>query len=229
MNYLQLCQQLVEDAGIAGSFTTTAGTTGEFSRVTNWIKRAVTEIEGLWFDWDFLYVDGPTNPVSMVIGQNDYPPGSLVNMWDKDAFIRTAQNSVLEYWLWERVKNQPELVTNGDPYAFTILPNKSIRIYGTPTAVESIQMPYWLKPTVLTDDVDVPLIPEQFHDIVVYKALEYYANYESAEEVKLQAVEGYRARLRQLESFACPARQEHGNRNTGIDIQILAEGSNYGY
>lgn len=229
MNYLELCQQLVEDAGIAGQILATDNQTGEFARVVNWVKRAVTEIEGLWFDWDFLYLDGPSNPVSTVIGQSDYPPTALVNMWDKDAFVWTTENVTLEYWLWERVKGQPELITDGEPYAFSILPNKSIRIYGVPTAVESIQMPYWMKPTILADDVDTPLIPEQFHDIIVYKALQYYGNYESADEVKQQALEGYQARLRQLESFACPARQEHGSRNTGIDIQVVAESSHYGY
>lgn len=227
MNYLELCKQVVEDAGISGNFESTVDQTGEFQRVVNWVRRAVQAVEGKWFDWDFLYVDGVSNTTALVVDQQDYPAPSLLNIWDQNAFIREIDDSQLEYWMWTRVKNQTYWNEPGDPFAFTILPSKAIRFYGIPMQVENIQMPYWLKPTVLVNDNSRPLVPEQFHDVIVYKALQYYANYESAEEVKMQANEGYSEWMEQLESHSRPATQGSGNISTGQEIQVIAEGSGF--
>lgn len=229
MNYLELCQQVVEDAGISGNFETVVNQTGEFARVANWVNRASQAIESKWFDWDFLAITGAENVVPTVIGVQDYPAPTLLNKWDEDAFIRVDGNQQLVYYPWVRVKNQRELNEPGDPYGFTILPNKTIRLFGIPQTVENLEFPYWLKPRVLAADLDNPQVPEQFRMVIVYKALQYYANYESAEEVKLQAEEGLAEWMRKLESHSAPGRQGGGNVNTGIDIQVQAESSNYEY
>ena len=89
---------------------------------------------------------------------------------------------------------------------------------------------YWRKPTVLVANADEPAIPEQFRDIIVYKALQAYANYESADESKLAGTELYLPRLRQLESSELPGYQASGSINTGTDIQVISpvsEGYDY--
>ena len=43
--YLQLCQQLMLDAGISGTMSTVVSQSGELGRVTNWINTATKEVE----------------------------------------------------------------------------------------------------------------------------------------------------------------------------------------
>ena len=75
--YLELCQQLIEDAGISGTMSTVVNQTGEFKRVTNWIKRATTEIEQKFFNWNFLhrFYSFPT-----VASQQDYPAPTFLQL-----------------------------------------------------------------------------------------------------------------------------------------------------
>lgn len=215
--FLDLCQQLVEDAGITGNFTSVVSQTGEFKRVVNWVARSVTEIEGLWFNWDFLNV---FHSFDTVVGVRDYPAPANYNLWDYATARLPDREQRLDFIQWTRQKLDPTKPFNGDPYRYTILPDKAIRLYDTPVSILTVEIEYWRKPTVLTANLDEPSIPEQFRDIVVYKALWYYANYESADEAKIQATENYGARLRQLESYALPANQASGSINTGTDIVV---------
>lgn len=220
--FLELCQQLVEDAGISGSIVSTEGQSGEFKRVVGWIARATTEIEGLWSNWNFLH---RFHTVPMIAGVRDYPPPPLLGMWDRSTFVNVAQESPIEYMDWNRKKLDPTAPVAGDPFMVTVLPAQTLRFYDTPTIVEDISAQYWEKPAILIASSDEPKIPEHFRDIIVYKALQYYANYESADEAKIAGVEQYAPRLRQLESSELPGHQNSGSINTGTDVQVVAPSS----
>ena len=116
--YLDLCQQLVEDAGISGTFTSVAGQSGEFKRVVDWIARATTEVEGLWFNWDFLHV---FHSFSTVIGVRDYPAPADHNFWDNETFQIPANQQSLQFIQWTHKKRDVTQPVAGDPYSFTIL------------------------------------------------------------------------------------------------------------
>jgi hypothetical protein len=224
--FLDLGQKLVRDAGISGSLTSMVAQTGEFERVVNWIKDAVKEIEGLRFDWDFLHTFYSFNTT---IGVRDYTPPSDHNLWDVNTAKIEAEAKDLPYILWTRKKRDVTEAINGDPYMFTVLPNKSIRLYDTPTSIVQIDIEYWKRYTTLTANTDEPAIPEQFRDIIVYKALQYYANYESADEVKVQALENYQALLAQLQAHSLPANQAKEALSTGMNIQVTVPYDDYGY
>ena len=227
--HLDLCKQLVEDAGISGTFTSVVNQTGEFKRVVNWIIRATTEVEGIWFDWDFLH---NFHTFATTIGVSDYPAPANHNLWDVATGKIPADEMNLDYWMWTRKKYDSTALAAGDPYAFTVLPDKSLRLYDTPTSIKTLSFEYWNIPTVLAANADEPAIPVQFRDIIVSKALQFYANYESADEVKSQALEQFTVRLRQLESHSAPSRQARDSINTGADIVVSADdeyGDGYGY
>ena len=220
--FLEIGQQLVEDAGISGTLTSMVGQSGEFLRVVNWVTRATTEIEGLWFDWDFLHVFHSFNTV---VGVRDYPAPSDFNFWDNRTAKIIARNQPIPFIQWTRKKLDVTEEIDGDPYIFTILPDKSIPLYDTPDSVLQIDIEYWMRPTSLVNNSDTPAIPEQFRDIIVAKALQYYANYESADEAKVQAIENYQARLAQLQSYASPSSQAKDSTITGTNIQIQVPGA----
>ena len=155
--HLDLCKQLVEDAGISGNFTTVSGQVGEFRRVVNWIIRATTEIEGLWFDWDFLHSFHSFNTVADV---SDYPAPANHNLWDNKTAKIAAEEYPLEYTMWTRRKLDPTLPYSGDPFEFTVLPDKSIRLYATPVSIKGISIEYWRRPTELVANTDKIFISE---------------------------------------------------------------------
>ena len=223
--FLEICNQLAEDAGISGALTSVTAQSGEHLRVVNWVKRATTELEGAWFNWDFLHTFYSFNTI---VGVADYPPPADMNLWDTTTFKVTADGSNLDYTMWTRMKTDASLPVDGDVYRFTVLPRKTLRLYSTPSTTQALSMEYWKQPTVLVANTDEPLIPVQFRDVIVAKALQYYANYESAEEVKMQAQETLMARMRQLESHSLPAHQASGSVNNGVDIQVSA-GGEFGY
>ena len=220
--YLNLCQRLVEEAGISGTISSVQNQTGEFKRVVKWIERATTEIEGKWFDWNFLHVFATVN---IIVGVRDYPAPADQNSWDTATAVIPADVMKLDFVPWVRQKMDPTQAVDGDPYKFTVLPDQSLRFYDTPTTAETVSIEYWKKPTILVENTDQPAIPIQFRDIIVWKALQYYANYESADEAKVQAVENYDARLDQLESRELPGYQQSATKYTGTQIDVVAVGS----
>ena len=227
--YLELCQQLLLDAGISGTMTTVASQTGEFNRVTKWINRACQEIEGMWFNWNFLHNFGTFNTVA---SQQDYTlanvSASTLNLWDTTTVRRTADETHLEYIDWNIKKRDATAAVDGDPWQFTILPNKSIRLYDTPETVEAIDFEWWQRSTDLAADDDEPAVPSQFRYIIVARALIYYGNYESAEDARMMGYEQYTPLLRQLESSELPGHQSSGSINTGADIVVSVPGRNSG-
>lgn len=217
--YLDLCQRLIEEAGISGTITSVSSQTGEFKRVTEWVKRATTEIEGMWFDWDFLHVFATIN---LIVGVSDYPAPAGHNVWDNQTAKIPSDAMALAYIQWVRKKRDPTEQVDGDPYLFTILPNQTLRFFDTPIRTADVSIEYWTIPTILEENADESAIPVQFRDIIVWKALQYYANYESADEVKAQALENYAARKDQLESRELPGYQGSATKYTGTQIDVVA-------
>lgn len=223
--FFDLCEQLVEDAGISGNFTSVTGQTGEFQRVVNWVIRATTSVEGKWFDWDFLHTFYTFNTV---VGISDYPAPADHNLWDNaDTAKIPAEEMSLEFIMWTRKKKDPVALVAGTPWEYTVLPDKALRLYDTPTEIIQIGIEYWKRPTILVDSLDEPRIPVQFRDIIVAQALIYYANYESADEVKVQATESYADRMTQLESHSAPSMQAKDSLHTGTEIQVVADPGYY--
>lgn len=224
--YLNLCQRLIEEAGISGQIASVVNQTGEFKRVTEWIKRATTEIEGKWFDWNFLHTFATVN---IIVGVSDYPAPSGHNVWDTQTAVIPAESMPLDYIQWVRKKKDPTQPVSGDPFLFTVLPNQTLRFYDTPTKAAVISIEYWTVPTILAANTDEAAIPEQFRDIIVWKALQYYSNFESADEAKVQAIENYDARLDQLESRELPGYQGAATKYTGTQIDVVAGSTSGSY
>ncbi len=220
--FLEMCQQLMRDAGISGTITNTEGNAGERQRVVDWVARATTEIEGMWFNWNFLH---SFYSLATIEGVSDYPPPPDLNMWDRETFSIVEREQQLGFIDWNEKRTDATDPVEGDPYMVTILPTQALRFYDTPTSILTIATQYYKTATVLIENADEPLIPLQFRDIVVYKALQYYANYESADESKLAGIEQIEPRLRQLQSRELPANQNSGSINTGTMIQVVAPGA----
>lgn len=222
--YLELCQQLIRDAGISGTMTTVVSHTGEFKRVTEWIARAVREIEQKFFNWDFLWTAYSFNTVAT---QQDYTKPADHNFWDESTFSIAADEQKLDFQPYSEIKKDPSMLpansVAGAPYKFTVLPSKSIRLYDIPNAVVGISCNYYKVAKTLALDADTPNIPAQFRDIIVAKAMMYYAKYESADEILQEAIDTWNELWAQLCASELPDFQASSALNTGVKIDVVAE------
>lgn len=217
MNFLQLTQRLRQECGVAGTGpVTTAGQIGQAKKLVDWINTAWLEIQGLHNTWNWM-----RKPFSWVTvaGTGDYLPSALTNTltgqpmtdlryWYKDTFRAQRQSIGVqdEQWLveWEynvfRNTYRFNVQVNGRPVVFAENPQgKAILLGQKPDDVYIITGEYQKRAYSLALDADVPDIPEEYHMMLVYKAMQYYGLFEAASEVLQRGQLQYQALLTQLE------------------------------
>lgn len=217
MNYLQLAQRLSSEVGASGvGPTSVLNQTGMNLRLVNWINTAWLELQGLHNTWNWMRQKFQWETVA---GTGDYLPTTLTNQltgdlltdlryWYKDTFRcqKKSLGIVDEQWLveWEyyvfRNTYRFNLQVNGRPVVFGENPQgKAIMLGQIPDDVYLITGEYQQKAWSLAANDDVPDIPEEYHLILVYKAMQYYGLYEAAGEVLQRGQLQYQALLTQLE------------------------------
>lgn len=217
MNYLQLAQRLRQEAGASGNGpSTVADQNGEARRLLDWINTAWLEIQGLHDVWGFLRkpfqfevpaLTGQTTPAQAGLTDWRYWHRETLRCW------RTALGISDEQWLveWDyhvfrdtyRFNQNRDLV--GRPLVFAVEPNSKALMYGPlMDTAYTVVGEYQAVPSEFVAATDTPNIPTHLHMIIVYKALEYYALYESAPEVLTRAQKQYAALLSQLEREQLP-------------------------
>ena len=217
MNYLQLVQQLRSEVGGSGTGpSTVTNQVGMAQRLASWTATAWLEIQGLHNTWNWM-----RQPFSWetIASTGDYLPSSITNTitgnvmtdmryWYKDTF-RCQKKSIGvqdEQWLveWEylvfRNTYRFNVQVDGRPVVFAENPQgKAIMLVQKPNDVYIISGEYQTKAWPLVDDTDEPDMPENYHMLIVYKAMQYYGFYEAAPEVIQRGEKQYQALLTQLE------------------------------
>lgn len=217
MNYLQLSQRLRSEVGASGNGPSSVlGQTGASQRLVDWINSAWLEIQGVHNTWNWMRKRFAWETVA---GVGDYLPTALTNTltaspmtdlryWYKDTF-RCQKKSIGiqdEQWLveWEyyvfRNTYRFNLQTVGRPVVFGENPQgKAIMLGAIPDDVYIITGEYQERASSLVADTDIPDIPEEYHMIIVYKAMISYGLFEAASEVIQRGQDEYQRLLTQLE------------------------------
>lgn len=215
MTYLQLVQRLRQECGISGSGpSSVTGQIGEMKRLVDWTASAWWAIQSLHHDWAFLRQ--PATWVS-VDGQRRYTPAQcgITNFgnWVADCAVlrayTTASGMASEHLLsrmpyddflvaWDFNANR---TVTGQPMQYAVGPGDTLAFGPTPTAGYTFVAEYYSGPVLLVADGDVPSLPTK-HDpmLIVYRAMQSYAAFESAPEVLSYAMREYQPRLRRLEA-----------------------------
>lgn len=217
MNYLQLAQRLSSEVGASGTGPSSVlGQTGMSLRLVNWVNTAWLEIQGLHNTWNWMRQKFVWETVA---NTGDYLPAALTNTltnepltdmryWYKDTF-RCQKKSIGiqdEQWLveWEyyvfRNTYRFNVQVPGRPVVFAENPQgKALMLGQIPDDVYLITGEYQQRAWSLAANADEPDIPEEYHLMIVYKAMEYYGLYEAAAEVLARGKGQYQALLTQLE------------------------------
>ena len=222
MNYLQLVQRLRQECAVSGTGPTTViNQTGMAGLLVSWINSAWVEIQGLHNNWNWM-----REPFAFDTAANvgDYLPATTTNtltgqlmtdlrFWHKDTFRaqRTSIGVQDEQWLveWEyqifRNTYRFNLQVPGRPVVFAQKPNgKAIMLGPLPDQVFSITGEYQTRATSLVADTDEPEMPEEYHLMIVYKAMQSYGLYEAASEVLSRGQIEYQKLLTQIEREQLP-------------------------
>ena len=224
MNYLALCQRLRQETNYANAGpTAVTGQNGDHARAASWIAQRYVELQNR-HDWRWLRKPFTFNTVS---GTASYASGSVTDTetanpitrfksWEvKDRlnparyYLASAGQGTETYltfisWANYRALYQLGNRPSGAPAHISVGPDDKIYIGPTPNAVYTVTGEYNRSPQVLAANTDTPEMPEQYHMLIVYHAMEDYAFFEAADEVLSKATRAGRRMLRQLEGTQAP-------------------------
>lgn len=223
MTRLELVQRLAQEAGIEAP-TATTSQTGESLRLVNWIDQAWSEVQSKRQDWRWMRASnilGSGVSFTTTSGTSYYTlgtgPGTVgvaadnFTAWVKDSFRNYTttvgftneifmdpihfdewRNSYM-YGAMRNVRTRPVAVAIG--------PNNEVCVGPPPTSDYTITGDYYMAPSAMASDSATPTgLPKQFHMVIVYLALIYYARYESAPEVLDAGQSNYVNLMRRLEA-----------------------------
>lgn len=202
MNYLELCQAAATECDVSGPGPTTVlNNVGELKRICNWVAVALNDIETAHDDWSWMLQT--TLSFQTVAGQSVYTPaqcginGTFPNTfgaWELSRFrnyptavgnIGEISMGVITYDEWDNAYNfGATRYVQTRPCDIAVHANKNDLCVGPASDGNyTITGEFYRAPQKLTQDGDVPTMPERFHMAIVYKAMMYYGMYESAPEV----------------------------------------------
>lgn len=221
MNFLQLAQQLRQETGTQG--TGPASVTeqaGEYKRLVDWVNLAYIEICNKWLDWKFLWAE---TTVQLVGTTRDYawPAGAAIVNEDS-FFIGDRKLSPIPFEVY-RV-NRPEFDgQTGEPDAFTIQPNGMLRFFPTPAVNAVVHLEMQRFGQRMAANTDMPLIPANYLDAVMWRGKMFWAEHEEAAEQYQSALTNFNQAMQRLEAAQLPSREFAHGRVQGAEITVRAE------
>lgn len=192
MTYLELCQELVREAGISGSMSTVIGQSGEMGRAANWIRKAYRLIQNKHSDWEFLRRDvlaaaaaGKATylPTEAGVAAAEFGAWRFTSGWRcYSTAAGVADEQKLDFVPYDRFRNAyiygNTRAMTGRPTVITEAPDGSLIVWPVPDAGYMLVGEQYRAPATLTADGDVPIFAAQLHDVIVYRAMMLYGEYE---------------------------------------------------
>lgn len=217
--FLAGCQRLNQEAGLSGSGpTTTVGQTGISKQVVDWYNSAYIDVLSEHTNWLFMQDEFSfqTTASKRLYTISDTGVTDL-QKWKTDDFgsfrvFLTSSGVNTEQFmyslLWSDYRQMyifgATRTAEGIPTYFSIRPDRSLDFYLVPDNIYTITGEYFKKPVELSSDTDEPIFPSEFHMIIVWRALMYYAGFDAANEKYVTGKSEYRKLLMRLELDQLP-------------------------
>jgi len=204
MTFLELCQRVRQESGISGSGpTTVVNQQAILAKVVEWVRQADLDIQRLHPDWTFLWRFTTASLQSDVRQYTNLDLGL-------DTFSRVKRISIDGYDLteldWELFRRRGYVSASDRqrPTTYSFRTDGVLMVYPTPDAAYSLEIDYSLPAKPMLDDIDVSVIPEPYHDIILHKALMYYASHEEDKMLLQVATQRYESTLSELGADCLP-------------------------
>lgn len=193
--YLQLSQRARREMGIAAASaavpSTVIGQTGALLDVCDYVQRAWIDIQASKPYWKFLR---SRFTFSTVIGTRTYDPTAApishtdIDKWNTGSMF-IYQTSVQDEtklgwrdydWFTRNIRHGYQ---SGRPSIITEEPGRVLGFDLIPDQVYTVTVNYWQTPEKLAADGDVPVLPEHYHDIIVWRSVMMWAGRKQAPEL----------------------------------------------
>lgn len=200
--YLELVRRVASDSGTGADFadtaTTLVGLTGRARKFKDWTARAWERIQTMRPDWLWMRerftgtlvvgqrsYDGVVLTADLRFGAFDTARGVREDRFSLyDPAIGQNEEAPIRWVPYEAFSRAYEIgsgsTEQGRPTRFTIMPGGILALHPIPDAAYVLRGAYVKSPQILVDDGDVPEMPAQFHDLIVYEALTLLAGTDEA-------------------------------------------------
>ena len=194
-DFITLSQELRALVGVGGSGPTDVTTaTGIEKRIVDYIKNAWIDIQSHPKDWKWMWQEGylPAGgiPLQTILDTPDYVLTDVHKIRVRTFRSYLTATGVSDrqrmlYVPWNEFQRRYGIVvsTSKRPITATRLPNGNLRLVPPPNGIFSIEFEYFTGVQVLSANDSVPLLPSEFHQLIIYEAAKRYGKAEDAQEV----------------------------------------------
>jgi len=191
MDFLALCVELREEAGISGSGpVSTEGQTGLLLRMVFAVRDAWTRIQDHPKDWKWMWMNDGS--IETIINTDEYVPTENIDKIHpkscKIYLTATGKSDIsrisfIDFDMFDRRYGAIQSQTPERPIAMAIMPNGNIKVYPKPDTAYTITFDYQKQPQILVESTDEPEMPAEFHQLIKYEAMKVYAGTDDAPEL----------------------------------------------
>jgi hypothetical protein len=203
MNFLSLCQRVVLESGISNSGPSSIDSQkGDMQRMINWVNNAWFELQAKRNQWQWMRKKATVG----------------IRKGEKQINLPSDFKSIVCGTLFVdgRKLFESKALTDGDqasvspPQSFYYDLDGSLKLSSVPDFDYSLSLWYYVKPSHLINGTDSPLLPEEYHMMIVWDALREYAIFDEAPELYQKAEKNYKTLLYRLENSFLPPFQLAG-------------------
>lgn len=181
MNFKTLVSKVHLHAGLQGSVVSVEATDYQ-EYLAEAVRSAWIDLQNQREDWKFMreIVTFTTS-----VGTHEYTNDDImtsvgntfgVAKWDRDSFFKDGDE--MKELSWDDYRKDPDSYNEeADSVRFVVQEYRPQKLFVPSVEAATIQAEYYRTPQELLKNTDVPLLPEEFHYIIVWKALEDVAAY----------------------------------------------------
>lgn len=192
--YLELCADVARESGaIATAPTSVESQTGRQNKSVQWVMRAWEAIQRSKADWLFMRKEFEG---TLVAGTKRYTGAALgitdLSRWVTDTPGHRAMSiypvgtpademtlRFIPYEQWRRSYNFG-VHDQARPTRYAISPANEVVVGATPDASYKLRGEYIRTPQILEANNDTPIMPERFHQAIVWKAIMMMSQHDEA-------------------------------------------------
>ena len=216
MTFLQMVQRLRQESGTSGSSpTTTVNQVGDFKKLVDWVSTAWMDIQNEKPDWFFMRqpvsfntTAGKSTYTAAEAGITSFGNYKLDSFRQYNVAMGYGSEQRLNFVAYDTFRDLYQYATMRTmtqmPVTFTIDPSKNFVLGPIPNDVYCVNGEGFALPTEFSADSDRPTMPSQYHMAIVWRALMYYGQFESAPEAYSHGANEYRRLMNRLYADQMP-------------------------
>lgn len=223
ITFLELCQRTARESGVIQGTkpSTVIGQVGTLAQLVEWVADAWVEIQ-TEEKWPWLRTDFSKNTVASI---GSYSPtawsltghGEWITEPQSTSLYLTSTGVSDESWLSHIPYTDYQLLyrigtqTDARPVHWSISPTGNFLLGPEPDAVYTVHGEYYKSPQVLATNSDTPTgLPVEFENIIVYKAVQRFGEFDEAANAIALAAQKYTQMLNRMRRRLMPVFESPG-------------------